>query len=282
MPISYPQILDLQFPEQTAAYGEPDTILYALAVGMGRNAAELDFVYQKRLMPMPTQVTVMAWNDAWTAQAGIDYARILHGEQAITLHSQLLPADRVTASTRIVDVVDKGAEKGAVLKVETRLRRAEDGRSLATLVSTLFARGDGGFGGKRAFDGEGLPAFPDRAPDMTSDFVTREEQAGLYRLCGDMNPLHIDPDAAVQAGFDRPILHGLCTFGIVAGEVVRHCCGLESARLSSFKARFNAPVYPGEVITTRIWKSGRQVYFTAHVMEREVCVLSNGQAELSR
>jgi len=265
-------------PQRRFRYTRKDTALYALGIGIGRgDVRELPFVFGDILRSVPSQVTVIAWDDTWQDQVGIDVAKVLHGEQSITLHAPLRDEDEVSAKISVIEALDKGREKGAVLRVQTALSRVEDGSPLATLLSTVFARGDGGFGGPN--QKSPAPAHPpDRQPDLVSEFDTRVEQALLYRLSGDMNPLHADPAWAAAAGFDRPILHGLCTYGVAAAELVRHVCDHDPSRLVHLEARFSAPVYPGERLSTEIWIEGDSVHFSTSVPARSARVLSNGRA----
>ena len=180
---------------------------------------------------------------------------------------------------RIVSAVDKGADKGAIITREVVIRDALTRGKIATLRSTLFARGDGGFGGGSVQERE-VPVKPDRKPDRTVDIVTRPNQALLYRLSGDRNPLHSDPEVAIKAGFTRPILHGLCTYAICCRAVLESYADFDSTAIERFAARFAAPVFPGETISVDIWASGREVAFEARAKNRGVVVVRSGRAVL--
>jgi acyl dehydratase len=283
MPIAYPEILSLESVPFEASYGDRETMLYALGIGMGAdplNAEELPYVYENGLRTVPTMATVIAWGAGVAAgKMGINYLKVVHGEQRVELHRPLPSAATITASGRVLGAYDKGADKGAVLVTETVISDKAKGDKIATLVSSIFARGDGGFGGPA--DGAPAPhAVPTRAPDMEVALPTRPDQAALYRLSGDRNPLHIDPQIAKMAGFDRPILHGLCTYGVSCRAILKAVCGYDATKIRAFDARFSSPVFPSETIVTRIWRDGDVVSFEAAVAERGKTVLSNGRCLL--
>lgn len=254
-------------------------ILYALGVG----ADELDFVFEERLKPLPTLAAVLGYPGfLWRDPAmGADWQKILHGEQSTVIHRPLPTEGEVIGTTRIAKLFDKGAGKGAVALVERQVTNGE-GLLLATVTMTTLLRGDGGFGGSD----EGLPvphALPqDRAPDMARELPTAANQALIYRLSGDLNPLHIDPAVAQAAGFERPILHGLATYGIAGRSLIAQLMENDPARLKRLDVRFSSPVYPGETIRTEVWheEAGR-ASFRAFVVERNVMVLNNGLVEYS-
>jgi acyl dehydratase len=204
----------------------------------------------------------------------VDAIRLVHGEQGIVIHRPFPIGGEVIGRSRITGLVDKGAGRGALLYSEKVVLDGVDETLLATTTSTTFLRGDGGFGGA---SGPVRPphAVPGTAPDHVVDLPTRPEQALLYRLNGDDNPLHADPAAAAAAGFPRPILHGLCTLGVVGHALLRTLGGYDAARFQALDLRFSAPVFPGETIRTEIWDDGA---FQARVVERDVLVVSNGRA----
>jgi acyl dehydratase len=275
MPLDYDHLMALKIPDREFSYTDRDTILYAIAVGMGRRAEELRFVYERGLVALPTLATVIAWDDSWQEATGMEIPRIVHGGMEIALHHPLPVQGRIRSSVRIRDVLDKGVGRGAILTVETGLRDAATDAPLATLLSTVFARGDGGFGGPQGRSAPPHP-IPGRPPDQSVTVDIRPEQALLYRLCGDRDPLHADPAFARAAGFDGPILHGLCTWGLLQGSVVRATCPAAPQRIRSFGARFTAPVRPGDTLTTDIWQDGDVVSFRAHV--GATVVLDHGRA----
>lgn len=253
-----------------------DTILYALGVG----ESALEFVFEERLAALPTMAVVLGypgffWRDP---EIGVNWQKILHGEQSTRLHSPLPVEGEIIGTTRIAALFDKGADKGAIALV-TREIHGDDGRHLATVTGTTFLRGDGGFGG--CADGAPVPhPTPDRAPDQRVTLATAPNQAMIYRLSGDLNPLHIDPDVARAGGFDAPILHGLASYGVVGRALLSACCGGDPARFVQMDARFSAPVFPGETIETAIWdEGGGRFAFTARVTERDRIVLTHGLME---
>ncbi len=289
MTIVYDQLLGLDLPEREASYTTRDSMLYALSVGMATDPMDendLPFVvengsYDGRLKALPSQATVLCWDDSWGFKSGINMVMVVHGEQRITMHKPLAPEGRILSKTRIKEAWDKGAGKGAVVLVETTIRDAASGEALITLLSTVFARGDGGFGAPANQAPPPKPhVIPERAPDLTISARTQPNQALFYRLCGDRNPLHADPSFAKAAGFPRPILHGLCTYGHAIRAVVKGACDHDPARVAHMEARFTAPVFPGETIATDIWRDGNIVSFRARLEERGLVALDHGKVEL--
>jgi acyl dehydratase len=275
---------DHRFPLQRVTYTDRDTILYALSVGVGADpldANQLRLAYEKNLASLPTMAAVLAHPGMWVAepQFEVNYLKLLHGEQNLTVHAPLPPQGELDASYRVVAVVDKGAEKGALAYFEKELRNAANGELLCTVSSTLFLRADGGAG---SF-GTPPPALPTGEPgkvDFTDEIATKIDSALLYRLNGDRNPIHVDPAAAAKAGFTRPILHGLCTYGAVGYMLVRTVCGHDPARLRSLGVRFSSPVYPGETIRIEGSRTAEGVYFNATVPARQQPVLTSGFARI--
>jgi acyl dehydratase len=280
MAIRYPEVLSIEEPGRSFSWGDRETMLYALAIGMGSdpgNGDELPFVYEKNLKVVPTLATVVAWGaNIGPEKIGLNRALTVHGEESITWHRPMPAAGSVIATSRVVAAYDKG-EKGAVVEREMQLRDV-DGTLLVSLLRTAFARGDGGFGGPS----ETPPPHqvPTRAADRVLEFATRPDQALLYRLCGDRNPLHADPAVAKTGGFPRPILHGLCTYGICCRAILQAYCGFEPERMKSLSARFSAPVLPGDRILVRLWKDHDIVSFEATVPARDVTVIKSGRARI--
>jgi acyl dehydratase len=284
MPIAYPDILDLKSEPQSYRWGDRETMLYALGIGMGgdpMNLQELPFVYESGLKAVPTMATTVAWGAGpGLGKLGINFLMVVHGEQKVEFHRPLPTEAEITAEARIIGAYDKGKDKGAVIYTETLLRDARTGDPIATLTGSTFARGDGGFGGPS----EGAPEpheVPKRAPDQTLEFTTRPDQALIYRLSGDRNPLHSDPAIAKAAGFPRPILHGLCTYGITCRAVLQAYADFDPSRIKSHQVRFSSPVFPGETIAVDLWRDGPVVSFEARVMERGVTVVRNGKTMLA-
>ena len=294
MPIYYPDILDQRTAARTFSYGDKDVMLYALGIGLGADPMdekELAFVYEKNLKVVPTAATVLAAAGGGGRATGeapamprghrpsqINYLMMLHGEQKVELHKPLPVYGTFTAEGRTIVAWDKGKDKGAVVMNETTWKD-EKGEKAATLTMSMFARGDGGFGGPT----EGQPephAVPTRAPDLSVDIATRPDQALLYRLNGDRNPLHSDPGVAKQAGFPRPILHGLCTYGLTCRAVLAAVLDYDAGAILSHQVRFSSPTFPGETVTVDIWKDGKDISFEARVKDRGVTVIRNGLTRL--
>lgn len=283
MTATYESLMALTKRDVPFTYTERDTMLYALAVGMGRdpvNADELHYVFEgDGLQSVPTQAGVVA-RTMLLASAGLNRTKVLHGEQTLTLHRPLPPAASLLADSKVSAIHDKGNEKGVVIYWETTARDATSGEPIFTTGAAIFARGDGGIGSTPGATPPQPHAIPSRAPDHRVTTQTRDDQALLYRLTGDMNPLHADPKLAERAGFKAPILHGMCTYGVACKDIVATVCGYDSTALETFDVRFTSPVYPGEAITTDIWIDGKTVSFRCRVDARDVVVLNNGRALL--
>ncbi|MDB5869667.1 MAG: maoC-like dehydratase [Polaromonas sp.] len=285
MPLDYEKVKNWPMPDSIHSYTKRDTILYALGVGAATQNPPEDpqFVVEKGLKALPTMAVVLAGGDFWMADpaAGIDLAKMLHGEQFLRLHKPLPPAGTLIGKHRVEEIFDKGADKGAVMILTRSLHDQATGDLVAEVAMSIFLRGNGGFGGRA--DGQPKPhAVPsDRAPDASLDLITRPEQAALYRLVGsDPNPIHIDGEMARRAGFERPILHGLCSYGVAGRAVLKLLCGNDPARLRRLDLRFASPVYPGETLRTQVWREGPgRAAFQVRVVERDLLVLNNGLVE---
>jgi acyl dehydratase len=230
-----------------------DVILYALGVG-AKPEGDLDYLFEgkgPKVLPTYAVIPGMAGGSG-LSEVEINLAMLLHGEQGTTLHREIPPEGRIKLTGRVRDVWDKG--KAAVIVTETV--GEDDNGPMFTTRSTLFIRGAGGFGGERGPSTAGLNVPPERQPDHVVEAVTRPEQGAIYRLSGDFNPLHIDPDFAKMAGFEQPIVHGLCTYGFVGRAILRVLCGGEPSRFKSFDGRFADNVYFGDTIITKIWRTG--------------------------
>ncbi|MBC9176571.1 MaoC/PaaZ C-terminal domain-containing protein [Pseudoroseomonas ludipueritiae] len=277
--IDYETLRHFPIPEVRQRVTPRDAVFYALSVGLGQDPLDerqLDFVDPRRpLRALPSMALVLGYPGFWLGNpaTGVDAVRIVHGEQSLTLHHPLPVQGEIIARTRVTGLVDKGDGKGALLYSEKELRDA-NGTLLAVTGSTTFLRGDGGFGGPSGPVKPPNP-MPETPPDTVVDLPTRPEQALYYRLNGDDNPLHADPAVAAKAGFPRPILHGLCTLGVVAHALLRVLGRYEALSMKNLSLRFSAPVYPGETIRTEIWRNGA---FRARVVERDVVVVNNGAA----
>jgi acyl dehydratase len=273
MPIDPTKAIGADLPERSFAWAESDVLLYHLAVGAGSRPGDqtdptaLRYTLEgERLQVLPSFGIVAPTFHATEAPrldlpgCDIDLAQVLHGSQEVVVHRPLPTAAQATLRTRISDVWDKG--KAAVIVQEGRAVD-ERGEALFTTRSSIFVRGEGGFGGERG------PStrvdLPQREPDAETTFETTPQQALLYRLCGDRNPLHADPEFAAAAGFPAPILHGLCSYGIVLREVVDALLGGDTTAVRGFSARFAGVVFPGETIRVRAWDGGEQVLVSATV-----------------
>jgi acyl dehydratase len=282
MPFDPHKLRNWKFPEIEHTYTEKDTILYALGLGCGYEPDDLQFVYEKGLAALPTMAVVLAYPGNWleSKESTADYSKVLHGEQYLTLHRPIPPSGTVVGHGRIVDLLDKGKEKGAVLYAERTIVDKKSGQPIATMTSAAMLRGDGGFGGQPG--PQPAPhALPQTAPTTHVDIKTHPNSALIYRLSGDRNPLHADPKAAAAGGFKTPILHGLCTYGVAGRALVKACCGGDPARLKGIQVRFSSPVFPGETIRTEMWPDGERISFRARVVERDVVVLNNGLATVA-
>jgi acyl dehydratase len=278
------KLLNWKFADIEHAYSEKDTMLYALGVGCGSDpdeAGDLKFVYERGLAALPTMAVVLAYPGNWleSPESTADYSKVLHGEQSLVLHRPLAPSCTVVGRTRNRDLLDKGTGKGAVLFTEREIFDKASGERIATMTATAMLRGDGGFGGK-AGPQPAPHVLPDTAPTRHVDIRIAPNAALIYRLSGDRNPLHADPKAAAAGGFAKPILHGLCTYGVAGRAIVRACCGNDPARLRGLQVRFSAPVYPGETVRTEMWPEDERVSFRARVLERDVIVINNGLARV--
>lgn len=283
MPFTFDQITACRADDIPFSYNDTRVLLYNLSVGMGHNPAleqELPYVFEGQgLQVVPTAAAVLgAGGTSLLAGVDITWTKLLHGEQRLRLHRPLPAAADLLGSTRVAEVVDKGPEKGAIVTIEMNVRLAS-GEPLYTMENVIFCRGDGGCGG--ATHSAHTPhTLPERQPDLFHTTRTRPEQALLYRLNGDRNPLHADPAFARKAGFDRPILHGLCSYGIACRAVLASVCSYDASRIASFDVRMSSPVFPGETLVTEIWVDGDEVSFRCCVPERDAVVLNNGRCQL--
>lgn len=272
------QALVAREPMVSRTVVSPDrVILYALGVG----ADELPFVYEHGLQPLPSMALILAypgffWSDP---EYGVDWQRLLQGGSGFTLHAPIPAWGEMTGFTRFTAIVDKGSDKGAVVH-QVREVYDEHDRHIATVRNTSILRGNGGCGSFGEAPAVSAPGIPDRAPDIELSLSIAANQALVYRLSGDLNPLHVDPSVAHAAGFDRPLLHGLCTLGIASRAVLGAVMGNDPRRMRQLDARFASPTFPGETLITELWRAGKHgVHFCSRVLERGVTVLNNGYVE---
>jgi acyl dehydratase len=280
LPIDLAKAIGAELTGTTFSWDDQDVILYHLGIGAGNpptDPDELRYVYEGDLRVLPTYVTIpqfpVMMSMGFAPGFDIDLAMILHGEHEIVIHETIPTSGTVTQTGRVTDVFDKG--KGALAVVEVLSVLEKTGQPLFTNRARIFIRGEGGFGGDSGPATTDLT--PERDPDHVVESTTIPQQALLYRMAsGDKNPLHVDPGFAAFAGFDRPILHGLCTYGIVAKAAVDSAIASGPEAVASFRARFSGVVFPGETLITRIWEEGDHLVVTAEAKERSTMVLSNG------
>jgi acyl dehydratase len=286
MPIDYAKLKNMQFEPVRHTYTRRDTMLYALGLGVGADdptdASDLKYVYEKSLVALPTQAVTLASAPMLLADPafGINYKLLLHAEQTLVMHKPLPTEGAVVGEFSIDEIYDKGAAKGAIMYMTRKLFDSANGDLLATMGNVAFLRGDGGFGGKS----EGAPkprAVPaDREADHAVTVNSPLNQALIYRLSGDYNPLHSDPEIAGVAGFNRPILHGLCHYGMAGRALIKTLCEDDPSRLLKLDTRFTSPVYPGEALRVDIWNiGGGDASFRVVASERNVIVQDFGRCE---
>jgi acyl dehydratase len=282
MPIDPGKALAAEFPSQRAEWGRDDVILYHLGLGAGfekpTDAKELEYTYEQNLKVLPSYGVIPVFG-ALSGLGGmpgieINFAMVLHGEQDLVIHRPIPASGSVETRRRVAEIWDKG--KAALIVMET-VSSDQDG-PLFTNRFGIFARGEGGFGGE-----SGPPAgnkAPERDPDVTVESKTMPNQALIYRLSGDKNPLHADPKFAQMGGFDKPILHGLSSFGVVCKAAVDNVLEGDVTKVARYQVRFAGVVFPGETIVTSIWREGARLLLAAKTKERDTPVLSNAAIEL--
>ncbi len=287
MPIDREKAIGASLGETESAYTKDDVILYHLGVGAGVPATdpkELEYTYEKNLKVLPSFVVVAGSRNrgrgsgrGLTEIPGVSFnmAMMLHGEQDIEIHRQLPTEASQKTESRIADVFDKG--KAALLIMESKTRDEND-EPLYTTRSSLFIRGEGGFGGPSG------PKAANQAPDRPADGVieskTLPQQALLYRLNGDKNPLHADPEFAKMGGFDQPIIHGLCSYGIACKAVVDGALDGDTERVARYQARFAGVAFPGETYLTSFWRAGDPIFLAARSKERDAPIITNAALTL--
>jgi len=277
MPIDPKQALGAELGEGRYSYTKDQVILYHLGVGAGNpptDKNELEYCYEKNLKVLPSFGVIPTFG----AMGGLgsvpglkfNYALLLHGEQDLVIHQPIPPEARVANRAKVAELWDKGKACLCVLQVDTS---DESGRPLFTNRFGLFLRGEGGFGGEPGPKAGNVA--PERAPDGVIESRSLPQQALLYRLSGDKNPLHADPEFAKMGGFDRPILHGLCSYGIVCKAVVDEVLGGDVAKVARYQARFAGVAFPGETYQVSWWREGKQILIQAKSKERDAAIISN-------
>jgi acyl dehydratase len=265
MPIN-PDAVGSKSEAREHTWTSKDALLYALGVGAGAADpfAELEFTTEntadteQKVLPTMAVVLGVGGGGAMSNIGSFNPAMLVHGEQAIELSAPIPVEGTVNTVGEIVGVYDKG--KGAVVVTESTSTDASSGKPLFKTRASVFIRGEGGWGGDRGPSGpRNVP--PDRDPDHVVTYATRTDQALLYRLSGDRNPLHSDPSFAAMGGFDRPILHGLCTYGFTGRALLHTLCDSDPSRFTSMEGRFTSPVMPGESLTVSMWVDGDSATF---------------------
>ena len=272
MPINHDAANADPGPPSERSWTSKDALLYAVGVGAGSidpTGAELEFTTEnskdvkQRVLPTFAVIVGMGVGDV----GPFDMAMLVHGEQAIELHREIPVEGKLLTTARVVAVYDKGS--AAVVVHEATSVDADTGEPVMTTRNSMFIRGEGGRGGDRGPSGP-RNAAPDREPDSVVTYQTRPDQALTYRLSGDRNPLHSDPEFAKLAGFDRPILHGLCTYGFTGRALLHTLCGSDPARFKSMEGRFSKPVYPGDALTVKMWVDGGEAIFRTETQNGDV------------
>ena len=290
--IDYDVLKNWPFDDIEHCYDIDDSMLYALSVGVGADPldpAQLRFTHEMRQhgpAALPTMATIVGYPGGWLAdpRTGVDFSKTVHGSEGVTLHQSMPAAATVVARHHVSHVVDKGAGRGALVVYEKELFDKPTGHKLATVTHTSFCRADGGFslGSGQTDEPPVLERkMPQSAPERIWEYRTLPQQALLYRLCADRNALHCDPEVARAAGFARPLLHGLCTFGIAGQAILATWCDFDPAAMQSLSARFSAPLFPGETLRLEMVRSGAEVLFRAFAKERGALVLDAGCALLA-
>ena len=281
MPMNLDAVGAVSQPSRSS-WTSKDALLYALGVGAGHTdptGFELEFttenstdVEQRVLPTMP--VVIASGGRGLPSWGEFDFRMLLHGEQGVTVHGPI-PADgEVDTVARIVGIYDKG--KAAVIRLENKATYVDSGKPAFDTRFAAFIRGEGGFGESRGEEIADPPKMPDRKPDHEVTYATRADQALLYRLSGDRNPLHSDPTIAKFAGFDRPILHGLCSYGFTGRALLHELCGSDVARFKSMDSRFSKPVMPGDTLTVRMWDDGKRRALYQTVTQEGTVVIGGG------
>jgi acyl dehydratase len=288
MPIDPEKARGQSLGKTESSYTKDDVILYHLGVGAGVPATdpnELEYTYEKNLKVLPS-FAVVAGSRQRAKRTGVrgltdlpgvsfNMALMLHGEQDVEIHKTLPVESEISSESRIADVFDKG--KAALLIMEGQTKDG-NGEPLYTTRSSLFIRGEGGFGGASGPKSSNAP--PDRAPDGVIETSTLPQQALLYRLNGDKNPLHADPEFAKMGGFDKPITHGLCSYGIACKVIVDNVLGGDTTKVARYQVRFAGVAFPGETYVTSYWKEGDKVFIDVKSKERGAPIISNAAITL--
>jgi acyl dehydratase len=282
MPIDPKRAVGARLPDGETAYTRDQVILYHLGIGAGvppTDANELEYTYEKNLKVLPSFAVIPAFGSMGGIGSlpGLEFnlAQLLHGEQEVILHKPLPPQQKLTTSAHVAEVYDKGR---AALVILEATASDESGEPLFTNRFSLFIRGEGGFGGEAG--PKAGNAAPDRKPDGVVESKTLPQQALVYRLSGDKNPLHADPEFAKMAGFEKPIIHGLCSYGIACKAVVDDALDGDVTRVARYKARFADVAFPGETYRTCYWREDDTILLQVEAAERGAVIISNAAISL--
>ena len=282
--IGLPALVGTCIDAREVSYSSPDSMLYALSLGFGQDPLDtraLAFVHENNLKVLPTLPLVLGYPGFFMRRPGLslDWDRMLHAEERLVLHRALPPAGVVRDATWVDAVVDRGLGKGVFVHTRKELHSENDGLHLATVRSTILCRSEGGCG-SAGTPPPPLREEPGEVRNMIGSVGTLPQQALVYRLCGDTNPVHVSPAHAARAGFDRPLLHGRCILGFALQVLLRELLGFEAGGISGISVRFAAPFFPGETLRVRARREGRRLWFAADTAERAQTVLSHGEVLL--
>jgi acyl dehydratase len=272
MPIKPDRLVGYRLPEVAQTYAQRDAILYALGVGLGNHPTapeDLKYLVEDQLEVLPTFAVTLSSPGMWIGapEFGVDFVKLVHSEQAAWFHAPLPPQADVIGGGKVISLTDRGPGRGAVLVLQREIRDARTDLAYCTLHQTLLLRGDGGFGGSAPPASPSI--IPERPPDLSGRATVDPRAALIYRLSGDRNPLHTDPEFAKRAGFQRPILHGLASYAL-AGVTVARLCGLSPARIAALKCRFSGVVFPGDILDFSVWRDKSTATFQTAVGDRRV------------
>lgn len=275
-----------RIPECQESWGTKDAILYALGLGLGMEVGKTrqvrPFLYEQDLLVVPTFANVLGPPLFWTGDAefGIQWKKLLHVEQRLVIHRELPAEGTVTVRSRVTGIRDKGESRGALVFQEKHIEEAGSGEALSSIQMSLLFRADGGCGDFGDAPDE-LPGLPERRPDLGAELHTSPALPFIYRLSGDFNPLHVDPVIAVEAGFERPVMHGLCNMGLVCLSLLQNFCSWRPVALRELSLRFSHPVYPGDQMQLECWdEGGGLIRFRARVKGSRALAIDRGMARI--
>lgn len=269
--------------ETSHRYTHKDVILYALGLGVGEQENDLPFVYEEKLKVLPSFGSLLGYPGFWIKdypELGIDCRRVVNGEQSINIYEPITVSGDVVGATKVVGLVDKGPGKDLALYTVRDVFQAKSKKKVCSVSNTILLRGQGGMtpAAHLSPPDTATKTRPDGAPDLSVRFYVPSNLNLIYRLSGDSNPLHIDPDIAHSAGFPRPILHGAATWGIACYVLLTSLCRADPSVVTRFGARFTSPVFPGDTLRFDIWATGTgEAFFQCHIPDRGAMALDNGE-----